>query len=79
MKFMQYMESMSIIELPLNRVAGNPRNVRCFVEFEAGEGRQEEGHRPRGVELFSAALPKTCENFRSFCTGERNGVGSGKP
>ena len=31
-------------------------------------------------ELFSAALPKTCENFRSFCTGERgNGVGSGKP
>ena len=81
MKFMQYLESTSILELPLNRVAGNPRNVRCFMEFEAVEkdGKKKDIGRVE-FELFSAALPKTCENFRSFCTGERgNGVGSGKP
>ena len=81
MKFMQYMESLSILELPLNRVAGNPRNVRCFMVFEAVEkdGKKKDIGRVE-FELFSAALPKTCENFRSFCTGERgNGVGSGKP
>ena len=80
MKFMQYLESTSILELPLNRVAGNPRNVRCFMEFEAVEkdGKKKDIGRVE-FELFSAALPKTCENFRSFCTGERgNGVGIGE-
>ena len=82
MKFMQHLESMSILELPLARVAGNPKNVRVFMEFEAAsskDGTKKDVGRVE-FELFSAALPRTCENFRSFCTGERgNGVQSGKP
>ena len=81
MKFMQHLETMSILELPLARVAGNPKNVRVFMEFEAAgkDGTKKDVGRVE-FELFSAALPRTCENFRSFCTGERgNGVQSGKP
>ena len=82
MKFMQHLETMSILELPLARVAGNPKNVRAFMEFEAAsskDGTKKDVGRVE-FELFSAALPRTCENFRSFCTGERgNGVQSGKP
>ena len=81
MKFMQHLETMSILELPLARVAGNPKNVRVFMEFEAAgkDGEKKDVGRVE-FELFSAALPRTCENFRSFCTGERgNGVQSGKP
>ncbi len=32
------------------------------------------------IELFSDICPKTCENFRQFCTGEhRRGPGPGLP
>ena len=82
MKFMQHLETMSILELPLTRVAGNPKNVRVFMEFEAASSKDGEKKDVGRVEfeLFSAALSRTCENFRSFCTGERgNGVQSGKP
>ena len=30
-------------------------------------------------ELFSTVAPKTAENFRALCTGERGNGGSGKP
>uniref|UniRef100_A0A8C6WXE9 Peptidyl-prolyl cis-trans isomerase n=1 Tax=Neogobius melanostomus TaxID=47308 RepID=A0A8C6WXE9_9GOBI len=45
---------------------------RCFMDVAIGNvlvGRIV-------VELFSDVCPKTCENFRCLCTGER-GVGKG--
>ncbi|KMZ59262.1 Peptidyl-prolyl cis-trans isomerase B [Zostera marina] len=46
------------------------RNPRCFMDISIGgemEGRIV-------VELFSSVVPKTAENFRALCTGEK-GIG----
>jgi len=51
-------------------VKDKPENVRCFLDIKIGtdidaiKGRIE-------VELFNSACPKTCENFRALCTGEK--------
>lgn len=51
-------------------------NPRCFLDISIGgelEGRIV-------VELYSDAVPKTAENFRALCTGERGiGVNTGVP
>lgn len=48
----------------------NVDNPRCFFDISLG-GLQS----GRIVfELFSDVVPKTCENFRALCTGER-GIG----
>jgi peptidylprolyl isomerase len=53
----------------------NPMNPQVFLDISIGDqpaGRIE-------IELFADACPKTAENFRALCTGEK-GVGkSGKP
>lgn len=44
--------------------------VRCFFDISLGglqSGRMV-------FELFNDVVPKTCENFRSLCTGEK-GIG----
>merc|ERR1712093_808058 len=51
-------------------------DVRCF--FDVSIGGQQAG---RVVfRLFAAEVPKTCENFRALCTGEKGiGATTGKP
>jgi len=51
-------------------VAGDVALPRCFFDVEIGgvpAGRMV-------FELFSNTTPKTCENFRALCTGEK-GIG----
>ena len=55
-------------------MAENPDNPRVFLDVEIGA-------QPTGritIELYASVVPRTAENFRALCTGER-GVGkSGK-
>ena len=44
-----------------------PAKVRCFFDLEIGG---ESGGRIV-FELFNSLCPKTCENFRALCTGEK--------
>ncbi|KAH0612133.1 uncharacterized protein H6S33_010185 [Morchella sextelata] len=51
------------------------QRVRCFLDISVG------GKRPERVvfELYNDIVPKTAENFRALCTGEK-GIGkTGKP
>ncbi|XP_062331703.1 peptidyl-prolyl cis-trans isomerase D [Osmerus eperlanus] len=61
--------------IPLNKPA-NPTNPRVFFDVDIG------GERAGRVvfELFNDIVPKTAENFRALCTGEK-GIGqtTGKP
>jgi len=44
----------------------HPDNPVVFLDIEAGGHNIGRMH----LELFSHIVPKTCENFRQFCTGE---------
>ncbi|KAJ4453582.1 putative Peptidyl-prolyl cis-trans isomerase D [Paratrimastix pyriformis] len=60
---------------PASEPAPAPAPIRVFFDVTIGSAA------PRRVvmKLFNHLLPRTCENFRALCTGER-GVGtSGKP
>ncbi len=46
----------------------NPGNPRVFLNFQIGK---ETEPRKVVVELFSDRVPKTAENFRCLCTGEK--------
>ena len=62
-------------EIALTEVAGSDANVKVFFDMELGGepvGRVE-------MELFAKACPKTCENFRALCTGEKGRGASGRP
>lgn len=52
------------------------KNPRCFMDVTIGgemEGRIV-------VELYASVVPRTAENFRALCTGEKGiGAASGKP
>lgn len=56
-------------------VEPNPGNPKVFMEIKIGEGE------PRRVEfeLFMDVVPKTAENFRALCTGEKGATSSGTP
>lgn len=52
--------------------AFDPDNVQTFFDIEIGEPGAEGNEKGRIVfELFSKTVPKTAENFRCLCTGER--------
>jgi len=54
--------------LPLENVAGNPNHTKVYLDVQIGA----KGKKRRIViELFSSVLPKTTENFRALCTGEK--------
>ncbi|CCW66249.1 unnamed protein product [Phytomonas sp. Hart1] len=53
----------------------NPKNPIVFFDIELGA-------QPAGrvtMELFADVVPKTAENFRALCTGEKGAGRSGKP
>jgi cyclophilin family peptidyl-prolyl cis-trans isomerase len=53
----------------------NKENPRVYFDIQIG-------HRPVGrmvFELYADVTPKTAENFRSLCTGERGMSSSGSP
>ena len=55
--------------------ASDPSNPKVFFEMELGGA-------PGGtieMELFAKTCPKTAENFRCLCTGEKGTGNSGKP
>jgi peptidyl-prolyl isomerase D len=52
--------------------AAEVKNPRCFMDITIGgemEGRIV-------IELYASVVPRTAENFRALCTGEK-GVGVG--
>lgn len=47
-------------------------NCQTFFDLEIGEPGADGNEKGRVVfELFSKTVPKTAENFRALCTGER--------
>jgi len=66
---------LSFVEFNLIASLKEKMRPRCFLDVEIDNksiGRII-------VELFSEELPKTCENFRCLCTGEKGLSGSKKP
>ena len=54
---------------------GAPVDQRCYFDISIGGS-------PAGrvvLGLFTSALPKTCENFRALCTGEKGSTPTGTP
>lgn len=52
----------------------NKKNKQCFFDLLIGNPADKEEDKIRGrvvFELFHEICPKTAENFRCFCTGER--------
>ena len=60
--------------LPLEE-ASNDKNPRVYFDMEI------DGKKAGRItmELFASTVPKTAENFRALCTGEKGAGGSGKP
>jgi len=56
--------------VPLSTLAGQPGNSKVFLDVSVGGG----GKQRIEFELFNGLVPKTAENFRALCTGEK-GVG----
>jgi cyclophilin family peptidyl-prolyl cis-trans isomerase len=56
-------------------------NPRVFFDFAVGDGEHPEQQRPLGrvvFELFRNEVPRTVENFRALCTGEKGMIGDGE-
>lgn len=50
----------------------DPQNIQCFFDIGIGNEADDDFIEGRVVfELFNRMVPKTCENFRALCTGER--------
>merc|ERR1712087_80900 len=62
-------------ELKLAEAASAEENVKVFMDIKVGDAE------PGRVEmiLFSKHYPKTADNFRALCTGEKGKGKSGKP
>eukprot|EP00933_Yihiella_yeosuensis_P032499 TRINITY_DN2609_c0_g1_i1.p1 TRINITY_DN2609_c0_g1~~TRINITY_DN2609_c0_g1_i1.p1 ORF type:complete len:405 (+),score=88.39 TRINITY_DN2609_c0_g1_i1:61-1215(+) len=61
-------------QLKIEDAAGLPENKQVFFSIKIGD---EEPARVE-LELFSKSCPKTAENFRALCTGEKGKGNSGK-
>jgi hypothetical protein len=59
-------------EVPLEE-ASNEKNPRVYFDMEVGG---EKAGRVT-IELFASTVPKTAENFRALCTGEKGTGESG--
>ena len=57
-----------------------PKNPVVFLDLRFGRSAADEEPARLRIELFADTVPKTAENFRALCTGEK-GVGpvSGRP
>merc|ERR1712194_266786 len=62
-------------QLPISEAADAKENVNVFFEVQVGDSK--ETHRIE-MTLFSKHYPKTAENFRALCTGEKGKGKSGK-
>jgi hypothetical protein len=67
-------EEKAAVDIP-EEPYGDPSNPRVFFDIKIGESE------PKRVvmELFKHVAPKTAENFRALCTGEKGEGKSGKP
>lgn len=63
-------------QLQLTEALGAEENVKVFFDIKIGA--QEDTSRVE-MELFAKHFPKTAENFRCLCTGEKGTGKSGKP
>jgi peptidylprolyl isomerase len=61
--------------VPLSDAEGKEGNVKVFMDIKIGAAEPERVE----LELFSEVCPKTAENFRALCTGEKGKGKSGKP
>ena len=67
--------SQALYEAPIKAEYHNPTNPVVFLDLKVGSAdpvRLE-------IELFKSVAPKTAENFRALCTGEKGIGASGKP
>jgi cyclophilin family peptidyl-prolyl cis-trans isomerase len=46
----------------------NPKNPVVFLDIKIGDSEKKRVE----IELFNDKVPKTCDNFRCLCTGEKN-------
>jgi len=53
----------------------NPKNPQVFFDLAIGNEGEEDYVRERVVFELFGDVPKSCENFRALCTGEKEGEG----
>jgi FKBP-type peptidyl-prolyl cis-trans isomerase FklB len=66
-----------IPRVPLSDVKGKKENTKVFLDVRIGDG--EEKPARIEFELFDSVVPKTAENFRMLCTGEKGLSRAKKP
>jgi len=71
----QFFPEKVIPRVSLTDAAGKKENVKVYLDVRVGDG--EPGRIE--IELFNSVVPKTAENFRILCTGEKGKGQSGKP
>jgi len=62
-------------ECKIADAANQPKNVSVYLDIKIGDDEPEQIQ----MELFTEKCPKTTENFRALCTGEKGKGKMGKP